>query len=176
MSTSDPMLVSAAVLGRLLSLTDRHVRRLRKDGILPGAGAKYDLRECVPAYIAHLREGSASSSLADEKLGLVRAKRRQLELANEHRAGILIHADLVEETMMAQAAYIARAHDAAAGRLAPEMIGLTDTAVARAKILAEMREIREGIAQFSIRQADVLDRMAQEAERKEKAGKARGAK
>lgn len=175
MSMSAPLIVSAAELGGILALTDRHVRRLRRDGVLPGSGAKFDLRECVPAYVKLLREGAPGSTLADEKLGLVRAKRRQAELANEHRAGILIHADLVEETMMAQAAFIAGAHDAAAGRLAPEMIGLTDPAVARAKILAEMREIREGIAQFSIRQADALDRMAQEAERKAKAGKSRGA-
>lgn len=168
--------VTARVLGELLSVSDRHVRRLRRDGVLPGAGSKYDLRECVPAYVAHLREGSASSTLADEKVGLVRAKRRQLELANAQREGRLINTDLVEEVMFAQAAYIARSHDAVAGRLANEMLGLTDAGIARAKLLAEMREIREGIAQFSIRQADELDRMAKEAERKEKAGKARGAK
>jgi len=174
MSMSELSPVSAAQLGQLLALTDRHVRRLRRDGVFPGVGSQYDLKLCVPAYVRMLRDGAVAGDLATEKLLKVRAQRRALEMANALKAGRLIHADLVEETLMSQAAYLAQSHDAVAGRLANEMLNLTDPGIARAKLLFEMREIRNGLAEHGLRMAADIDQLADELERKEKAAKARG--
>ena len=167
MSMSTEMIVTAAELGAILALTERHVRRLRKDGVFPSVGPKFDLRVCVRAYIKLLREGATGTSLADEKLGLVRAKRKQLELMNAQREGRLIDIAIVEEVLLAQAAHLAQTHDAVAGRIASDLVGILDPGVIRGKLLAEMRAIREGLSQHSLRIADALDRAAQDVERQE---------
>ena len=105
---------------------------------------------------------------------LARAQAERVEMDNSARRGQLIHADLVEETLMGQAAYLAQAHDAVAGRLAHELAGITDPGFIRAKLLAEMREIPEGLAQNGIRTANVLEQMAQELERSEAAAEPDG--
>lgn len=158
MSMSD-LTVSAAELGRLLVVTDRHVRRLRKDGIFPGSGSKYDLRECVPAYVKLLREGAAGSSLADERLGLVREKRRALEIANDVKLGRLINAELVEQEMLEAAAMYVGGLNALPARVAAACRA-QDRNELTALIRQECHAIRAEIAAASERRADKLARQA----------------
>lgn len=166
MSMSAPLIVSAAELGSILALTDRHVRRLRKDGIFPGSGAKYDLRECVPAYVRLLREGGTSTDMQTEKLLTQRAKRRQIEIANDVRMGRLLSADLVEQEFMRSAARYVGGLDALPARVAAvvQAPGLIPA------IKAECHAIRAEIAAASERRAEEIDRLADKIEREEKAG------
>lgn len=121
--------------------------------------------------IAFLAKREASGSQRER---LARAQAERVEMDNSARRGQLIHADLVEETLMGQAAYLAQAHDAVAGRLAHELAGITDPGFIRAKLLAEMREIREGLSQYGLRTADALEQVAQELERDEAASEPDG--
>ena len=121
--------------------------------------------------IPFLAKREASGSQRER---LARAQAERVEMDNSARRGQLIHADLVEETLMGQAAYLAQAHDAVAGRLAHELAGITDPGIIRAKILVEMREIREGLSQYGLRTADALEQVAQELERDEAAAEPDG--
>lgn len=160
MSMSD-LTVSAAELGHLLDLSDRHVRRLRRDGVLPGAGSRYDIAECVPAYVKLLREGAAGSTLADEKLGLVREKRRALEIANDVKLGRLIGAELVEQEMLEAAALYVGGLNALPARVAAACRA-EDRNELTALIRQECHAIRAEIAAASERRADKLARQARE--------------
>lgn len=121
--------------------------------------------------IPFLAKREASGSQRER---LARAQAERVEMDNSARRGQLIHADLVEETLMGQAAYLAQAHDAVAGRLAHDLAGITDPGLIRTRLLAEMREIRAGVAQHSLRTADALDRIAQDVEHREAAAEPDG--
>lgn len=164
MSMSDLPTVSAAELGRLLALTDRHVRRLRRDGVLPGAGSRYDIAECVPAYVRLLREGAAGSTLADERLGLMREKRRALEIANDVKLGRLLDVELVEQKMLEGAAMYVGGLNALPARVA-SACRAEDRNELVALIQRECHAIRAEIAAATERRADEIDRRAAELER-----------
>lgn len=166
MSMSTEMIVSAAELGNLLLLSSRHVRRLRKDGIFPGIGSKYDLRECVPAYVKLLREGGTSTDLQTEKLLTQRAKRRQIEIANDVRTGRLLGADLVEQEFMRHAAIMVQGLNALPARVA----SVVDAPGLIPAIKAECHAIRAEISAAMEQRAKEIDRMAAELEREAAGG------
>lgn len=102
-----------------------------------------------------------------ERLAAEQADKVAME--NEVRRNRLVDIAIIEEVLMAKAAYLAHAHDAAAGRMAHELAGITDPGLIRARLLAEMREIRAGVAQHSLRVAGALDCVAQHVEHREAA-------
>jgi hypothetical protein len=86
----DEMHVSAAELAGVLGVTPRRVRQLTEEGLIkPAHHGKYDLAACARAYIARLEadRAGAAAELRGEKVALVRAQRRRVELDNEHRQG-----------------------------------------------------------------------------------------
>jgi phage terminase Nu1 subunit (DNA packaging protein) len=89
-------------IAKLFNLTERRVQQLAKEGIIPkGERGKYDLVECVTAYIKYLQELAFGQSLkpADahtEKTRLVRAQADHEELKVRERRGELISVGLVE--------------------------------------------------------------------------------
>lgn len=97
-----------------------------------------------------------------ERLAAEQADKVAME--NEVRRGRLIDIAIVEDVLMARAAHSAQAHDAVAGRIAYEIAGNTDPGFIRSKILAELRHVREGEAQFTLRVADAIDCVAQDVE------------
>ena len=98
---------------------------------------------------------------------LAKEQADKIAMQNEAQRGRLIDVALVEETLMGLAAHIAQAHDALPGRLAHELAGISDPGLIRAKLLAEMREIRDGASQFGVRTAGALERMAEDVGRGE---------
>jgi hypothetical protein len=86
----------------------------------------------------------------------------------------LIDIAIVEEVLMVKAAYLAQAHDAVSGRLAHELAGITDPGLIRTRLLAEMREIRAGVAEHTLRTADAIDRIAQDVEHRDAAAEPDG--
>lgn len=134
----------------------------------PGSEVQIDPAAAIPWVINHREPpGSQRERLASEQADKV-------AMENEARRGRLIDVALIEETLMGLAAHLAQAHDAVSGRLAHELAGITDPGLIRTKLLAEMREIRDGAAQFSLRTADALDRLAQDGERSEAAAESDG--
>lgn len=102
-----------------------------------------------------------------ERLAAEQADKVAME--NEVRRGRLIDIAIVEDVLMARAAHSAQAHDAVAGRIAHDIAGNPDPGFIRAKVLAELRDVREGEAQFLLRAAEAIDRVAQDGERAEAA-------
>ena len=133
-----------------------------------GAEVAIDIAAAIPWVINHREPpGSQRERLAGEQADKV-------AMENEVRRGRLIDIAVVEEVLMTKAAYLAQAHDAVAGRLAHDLAGITDPGLIRTRLLAEMREIRAGVAQHSLRTADALDRIAQDVEHREAAAEPDG--
>lgn len=79
--------VTASELGDVLDLTDRRVRQLAEEGIFERASrGKYPLASSVQAYIT-AQEADESDELRKEKIALMRAQRRRIELDNLVREG-----------------------------------------------------------------------------------------
>ncbi|ESZ17511.1 hypothetical protein X735_12575 [Mesorhizobium sp. L2C085B000] len=79
--------VTAAELGDVLNLTDRRIRQLAEEGVFERAGrGRYPLAGSVQAYIA-AQETDESDELRREKIALMRAQRRRIELDNLVREG-----------------------------------------------------------------------------------------
>lgn len=78
--------VTASEVGDVLDLTDRRIRQLAEEGLFPRESrGKYGLRDCVLAYIASLADGADSDDLRRERIALMKAQRRRIELDNFDR-------------------------------------------------------------------------------------------
>lgn len=74
--------VTASELGDVLDLTDRRIRQLAEEGVFERESrGKYKLRDCVLAYITTI-ETDESDELRKERIALMRAQRRRIELDN----------------------------------------------------------------------------------------------
>lgn len=124
-----------------------------------GRGAQIDLAAALPWVINH-REAPPGS----QRERLAKAQAEKVEMENELRRGRMILADQVEETIFELAAYLAREHEAMPGRLANELAGISEPAIIRARLLAELRAIRDGIATHSARTSDACGHLAEEFE------------
>ncbi|MER9622699.1 hypothetical protein NKI98_14875 [Mesorhizobium sp. M0222] len=79
--------VTASELGDVLDLTDRRIRQLAEEGIFERASrGKYPLASSVQAYIT-AQETDESDELRKERIALMRAQRRRIELDNLVREG-----------------------------------------------------------------------------------------
>lgn len=99
---------SAAQIAQLLVLSERQVYELARKGVLPRDGrGKYNLGECLRAYILHMREvasgrqGDGKLSLADERARLARLQADHQALKNDELRGALVKADEVERASVA---------------------------------------------------------------------------
>ncbi|RWH32219.1 hypothetical protein [Mesorhizobium sp.] len=90
--------VTARQLGDVLDLSPRRIRQLAEEGVFRRDGRdQYHLRDCVLAYIA-TSESDDSDELRREKIALIRAQRRRIELENatkEGTAGEIAYQDAV---------------------------------------------------------------------------------
>lgn len=84
MSESAGQTYATATIAALLLMTDRHVRRLTAEGVLPSAGpSRYQLAPVVHGYIRYLRDrsgGDASEEVVKSKGRLLKARARAAEL------------------------------------------------------------------------------------------------
>ena len=98
-------------VGEHLDLSDRQIRNLVKDSILPGAkkGSGLNIDDCRKAYINYLRNMSKRPEKPEispeeldieaEKAGLVKAQRIAQELKNEILEGRSLPADAVRDVV-----------------------------------------------------------------------------
>lgn len=105
---------------------------------------------------------------------LAKEQADKIAMQNETQRGRLIDVAIVEEIWMAKAAHMAQLHDAVAGRLAHEFLGSTDPGINRSRLLAELREVRDSIAKFTLGIADALERAAESGEHREAAAEPDG--
>jgi hypothetical protein len=149
--TDKPILMASPALARLLGVHDSHVRRLARTGVLPRAGAseraKFDIRVAVPAFVRYVRSGeNASSDLAEAKLRLTEAQRRDLELRTRQRQRQTVDLDEVASAFDAAMVEIGSQLDGLGGRLAGDLAAVNDPAVIRRRLFDETRRIRNTAA------------------------------
>lgn len=88
---------SAALIAKLLNITERRLQQLAKDGVVPKAArGKYPLAGCVRGYVTYL-QGLGGNESAPEKMDPFRRKAHfQAEatrLAMEKSMGLLVSAE-----------------------------------------------------------------------------------
>lgn len=88
------------VIARLLKLSERHVRNLVKDGVIPQPekGGRYDLIGSVQGYVTYLRERTMGKELSQtdahtEKTRLLKAQADRTELEVSELKGLVIPAE-----------------------------------------------------------------------------------
>lgn len=157
MSDCPEILLTGALLGRLLGITDRQVRRLHSKGVLPKIGRKFDAFACTPKFTAYLRSGAGGSAdLAEARLKLTDAQRRDLELRTRQRERRLLDLDEVAGCFDAAMVTVGSQLDGLAGRLCGELATVTEPALIRARLFEETRRIRNAAAD----QLEALTRIA----------------
>lgn len=143
------VIVSAALLGKMLRISDRHVRRLSRDGVLPrvGSGPRdgFDAVMCVPKYLTHA-EAEGAGSLTEARRRLVEAQRRDLEKKMARREGETIERAEVQRAFLSAMTAVGSQLDGLAGRLCGEIAGLSDPASIREVLFRECRRIRNAAA------------------------------
>lgn len=143
-------MVSTAQLAHLLALTDRQVRNLAAAGVLRRAGVgrkQFDAFDCVPRYLRHSRQGGGSSAdIAEARLRLIEAQRREIEQRTRRADKQLIEIDLVASGFAAAMVTVGSQLDGLAGRMAGELAGINDPAVMKARLFDECRRIRNAAA------------------------------
>lgn len=138
-----PRKVAVALLG----ISTQHFSRLKTAGVVaPNPDNTYDLTRLVSDWTKYQIAGANPGSMADEKLKLVKAQRRKLEVETRERTRELVpHTDAAaafSEAMVLVAGQL----DALPGRAAGELAGLSDPAVIRSWLFNETRRIRDAAA------------------------------
>ena len=93
-----------AVIASVLDLSERHIRRLAEDGVIPKPQEKgrWDLIKCVRGYVRFLRERAfgkelAATDLHSEKTRLAKAKADRIEIEVGEMRGEYIQVEWVVE-------------------------------------------------------------------------------
>jgi len=143
----------ASTIAKLLDLTERRVRQLASEGIIPkAAGGRYDLVASVRGYVRHLRtrgigEGTLDAHSERARLTRLKADREELELAQLR--GELVPVDeaaaLLEKVIVACRSRIL----AIPNRAAP--------LVSRKRKAAEVREILTRITDEALHELAAID-------------------
>ena len=162
MATCPPaILLSPPDCARLLGISARQCRRLATQGVLPRQGRQFDPFVVVPAFLAYVRRGSdASSDLAEARLRLTEAQRREIESRTRRGERLVLAADLVAGAFEAAMTLVGSQLDALGRRLAPELSQLIDPVLVQEKLFHECRRIRNAAA-------DQLEAMASDPARRE---------
>lgn len=89
---------TAAAVARFLNLSERRIRQLKNEGVIPEySPGLYDLRAVTLAYIDYKSKGAGGSiDFMQEKAKLIKAKREFEELELKKRKNELIEAAEVE--------------------------------------------------------------------------------
>ena len=161
-ATQVDMLYPAGTIADMLGITDRHLRRLVTEGIVPKAThGRYPLRGCVHGYVRYLqalRVSTDEHSGEKTRLSKVRADTYELELAEKR--GELYRREVIDEALFSACTTLTAMLDGSASRIASQLGG---GAVLRKRLLDAFREIRTeyaaGLRAFSERlQQDGWDR------------------
>ena len=152
--TQIDLLYPAGAIADMLGITDRHLRRLANEGILPKeTRGRYPMKGCVQGYIKYLqalRISTDERSGEATRLSKVRADTYELELAEKR--GELYRRDVVDQALLQACTNLTAMLDGSASRIASQLGG---GAALRKRLLDAFREIRTqyaaGLREFSER-------------------------
>jgi hypothetical protein len=97
--------VTATEMGVVLGLTDRRVRQLAEEGVFDRVErGRYPLAASVQAYIA-AQEQDESDELRQERIALMKAQRRRIELDNASREATAGEFDFQDAVISVLSAY-----------------------------------------------------------------------
>ncbi|MCP5009406.1 MAG: hypothetical protein GY942_05450 [Aestuariibacter sp.] len=147
MKINDTAQTPTKSLADILLVSDTQIRNLREKGVFEQtARGKYDLAKCIQAFIAYHVDGQTAGDMTTEKVLLITAQRKKVELDTEEKRGELVSFDQARQTFMAAMTIVATQLDGLAGRVAGELAGISDPAIVRKKLFDETRRIRSAAA------------------------------
>lgn len=151
---------SAAIIARLIDLTERRVQQLAREGVLPrGSRGKYPLVGVVRAYVRYLRQtGTAEGQIDPDKLKPFERhahyKAEKEKLAVEQERGELIPRIEVEQEQARIAKIVAHGLETLPDvlerdcALAPEVVARMERHIdaVRERMYAELTEDEDAVA------------------------------
>lgn len=136
------MVVTAKVIGQIIGVTDRRVRQLAQEGVVPKhESGSYELVPTIKAYVNYIKvgidaeEGSDKANLDKEKYLHEKAKREKAELILGEMKGELHDAAIVEEVMSDMLSNFRSKLLSIPSKTAPILLGIND--------IPEIQEILE---------------------------------
>ena len=150
--TQVDMLYPAGTIADMLGITDRHLRRLAEEGIVPKATrGRYPIKGCVQGYITYLqalRVSTDERSGEATRLSKVRADTYELELQIKKQQ--LYKREVIDQALFKVCAQLTAMLDGTASRIASQLGG---GAALRKRLVEEFYEIRSqfaaGLREFS---------------------------
>lgn len=166
--------VSASVVGDWIGLSERRVRELRDQAVIPDNGrGGFDLRESIRAYCAHIRPaagrnaagGSAGAASLDQaRIEVLNEQRDRLKMLNAQMRGEAVLAEDMETVVGAYADATRARILALPTRAAPLVLGMASLAEIRDKLTELSHEACGELAAQEIT-ATVYDRARRRAGR-----------
>ncbi len=131
----------------LLGIQESWFHKLKRAGVIQPVDGRhaYNLPECVRAYIRFHQDGQGTD-MATEKLKLVVAQRKQIEMRTRAEERELVPVQEAAAAFSAVIAMVAAQLDGLPGRMAGELAGLDDPAAVREALFIETRRIRDAAA------------------------------
>ncbi|ONG56978.1 hypothetical protein BKE38_05130 [Pseudoroseomonas deserti] len=165
--------VSASVLARGLGISERRVRELRDQGVIPDQAGKYRLGDAVLAYSNHNRPASgkaagggseAAESLDAARVRLINLQADAREMLNAQMRGEAVLAEDLEVVVGAIVDGVRARVLALPTRAAPVVLGLPGLAEVRDKLTELVHEVCGNLAATELSDA-VKDRARRRAGR-----------
>ncbi len=129
----DNTVVTAQVIGQIIGVTDRRVRQLADEGVIPKLkNGSYDLVPTINSYIRNIKIGneadadSSKSNYDQERYLHEKAKRKKAELILGEMKGQLHDSETVEEVMTSMLSNLRSKLLAIPSKTAPLLIGIDD--------------------------------------------------
>ena len=142
--------VTAKVMGEIIGVTDRQIRNLANDGMIPRmANGSYELIPALNGYIENLKVGQREEKteirkeekFQEEKYLHERAKRQKTELQLGQMKGELHSADAVREVMTDMLSNFKAQLLAMPTKAAPTLIGRSEISVIEDLLKDEVQAI-----------------------------------
>ena len=170
-ATIQGLTLTGVQLGKLLGLSERRVRELRDDGVIPDNGAgQYVLGAAVPAYCAHMRPASGKEAAGGSEGGLtldavrvrlITAQADAREMLNAQTRGEAVLSEDLDVVVGAICDAVRQRMLALPSSAASRIAGLTDP-IAILEILTEL--VTDALAELAA--AEVVQTVKDKARRR----------
>lgn len=152
----DGAVVSAKSMGKLIGLSDRRVRQLAEEGIIPKTeGGSYELVKAISSYINFLKLNNEidNTNLAEayekEKVLHERAKRQKAEILVRKIKNEVHESEDVEIVLTEMLANFKAKLLSIPTKIAPEIVGYSETSLVEDILKREMYETLEELSEYN---------------------------
>lgn len=143
--------VNAGLLAKLLNISERRVQQLAKQGIIARSRlGEYDLCRSLHGYTAYLQSlitapdsSHESAALQRQRVRLVKAQADRAEHLYRVESGEWVALDVVEQAFQGLAATFIGSLETLPGRLAFELVGISEASEIKMRLLTACRVCRE---------------------------------